>query len=302
MHPFDAMRCPSAFIEKQLTLDSFQGWEQLFERPSLSLPSWSVSNFTRENYFTSATSLIEALRRGDAYKAVLSRIISVQALSAQSAPEWFIRLLDTYPTAFVFLVYIPECTAWMGASPELLLHYDDKGISTYSLAATKLCDDTTSWSNKELEEQRIVTDYIERVITHSMGKKPILSELYEQVAGKVKHLCTHISLSASLHRESLDILLQNLHPTPAVGGFPRDKALSLISQIEPHSRRYYAGYVGLSSGNNSCDLYVNLRSMELLSDRVDLYVGGGLTARSVAADEWKETCIKASTMLDVITT
>jgi isochorismate synthase len=40
--------------------------------------------------------------------------------------------------------------------------------------------------------------------------------------------------------------------------------------------------------------------MQVLADKLVLYVGAGITSESVAEDEWDETEIKADTLLSVI--
>ena len=85
-----------------------------------------------------------------------------------------------------------------------------------------------------------------------------------------------------------------------MGGFPIREALKIICETENRERRYYAGYLGPVYGNGQFDLFVNLRSMELFRDRVELHVGGGLTALSDADSEWNETEIKSRTLLNLI--
>ena len=70
---------------------------------------------------------------------------------------------QTYPDAFVFLVSIPGETLWMGATPETFLRCSASCIQTMSLAGTKRKDDFSEWGEKDREEQRIVTEYIESV-------------------------------------------------------------------------------------------------------------------------------------------
>ena len=77
-------------------------------------------------------------------------------------------------------------------------------------------------------------------------------------------------------------------------------AIKLIADVEPHKRSYYAGFLGPLAGETDIRLFVNLRCMKILKDRALLYVGGGITAGSVAADEWDETNAKALTLLNVI--
>lgn len=44
-------------------------------------------------------------------------------------------------------------------------------------------------------------------------------------------------------------LVKQLHPTPALGGEPRDKALQFIVEKEPFDRGWYAGPIGWLDAN-----------------------------------------------------
>jgi isochorismate synthase len=81
---------------------------------------------------------------------------------------------------------------------------------------------------------------------------------------------------------------------------PRKESLKLIRMLEKHNREYYAGFLGPVGINNQLTLFVNLRCMKVLADRLALFVGGGITADSVPEEEWMETEIKAETLLTVI--
>ena len=90
-----------------------------------------------------------------------------------------------------------------------------------------------------------------------------------------------------------------MHPTPAVCGIPLEITKNYIQKNEVHERELYTGYIG-EVNLDSASLYVNLRCMKITSDQFYVYVGGGLTAKSNAKQEWEETEIKAQTMLSLI--
>ena len=108
-----------------------------------------------------------------------------------------------------------------------------------------------------------------------------------------------ISLKVGSANGRLAEILSALHPTPAVGGYPKELAMEWIRRVEPHERRYYGGYLGPMFGEH-VRLFVNLRCMEVDDSRLRLYVGGGLTDKSDPESEWKETEAKAQTLLSII--
>lgn len=253
---------------------------------------------SREEYWKQATGMIGALRRKEARKAVLARGVVVETEAYRQAPQWFESLALRYPDAFVFLVSVPGKMTWMGATPEILLKQERQEVMTMSLAGTRKAGCREEWGGKEVEEQRIVTEYIAGLLQKE-GAWGVEGPFTKR-AGGVEHLCTFFKKSGHLSLADVEQLRKRLHPTPAVGGFPLHKALEIIRREEGMHRRYYAGYVGPWFRNGCFQWYVNLRSMELFHDAVRLYVGGGITALSDAEKEWEETVMKSRTLMDVI--
>lgn len=94
-------------------------------------------------------------------------------------------------------------------------------------------------------------------------------------------------------------LLKDLHPTPAVGGMPKDLAKNFILDNEGYDRSFYAGFAGYENENES-EFFVNLRCAKIYSNKINLYVGGGIMPDSIPENEWKETELKSRTIGDLI--
>ena len=126
-------------------------------------------------------------------------------------------------------------------------------VRTMALAGTRRSDDDASWDEKNLYEQSIVADFIAETLKKE-GLDVTIDDLSEAFLN-IKHLCTEISA-----RGDIDVvdLMQELSPTPAVAGYPRDEALEEISRYETHRRNCYGGYVGVGIDGNYHS-YVNLR-------------------------------------------
>lgn len=261
---------------------------------------------SKEEYLVSCTHFIEAIGRGDLHKAILSRVVKTDQCGKERAGILFSNLERAYHSAFVFLVNIPGRICWIGASPETLLHLEGACLSTMSLAGTQkwvpgFTESLVNWSRKDKEEQAFVTEYIHRVLREQCVEGIEMGELRVARAGNVGHLQTLFKGTLPSASGSLDSLLSNLSPTPAVCGTPREDAMRLIRQTERHTRSYYGGYLGPVHGTSGLDLFVNLRSAKLMSGSAFLFVGGGITADSVPEKEWEETCLKSGTILNVLT-
>lgn len=252
----------------------------------------------REEYLDRADTMITALKRKAVSKVVLSRDIIVECDALRMAPEWFGRLADAYPEAFVFLVSVPEVMTWMGATPEIFLKQENGRAETMALAGTRRAGEKGPWGSKEKEEQQMVSVYMEHLL-NGRGEWE-KQEPFSKRAGKIEHLCTLFSHTGYLSSDETDRIRMELHPTPAVGGFPLRKAVELIEATEKYGRRYYAGYLGPVGPEPVFRWFVNLRCMELFPQSACLYVGGGLTALSEPEKEWEETEMKSRTLLDMM--
>ena len=164
-----------------------------------------------------------------------------------------------------------------------------------SLAGTKK-DLETNWSDKEYNEQKIVTNSIVSEL-FQLGIDPVIGDLETVKAGVVYHLRNLITFKAHL---SLYQIADVLHPTPAISGSPKAQALSTIKISENHKREYYCGFGGPVNLNNETHLFVNLRCAEISSNQVALFVGGGLTKDSELEKEWEECDRKAESLLRFI--
>lgn len=74
--------------------------------------------------------MVAALKQGQVRKMVLSRTITLQERAYEKAAVWYTALADRYPEAFVFLVFVPGKTCWLGATPEIFLRQSAAGTET----------------------------------------------------------------------------------------------------------------------------------------------------------------------------
>lgn len=262
---------------------------------------------------------IEAIKAGKLQKVVLARQHSVEF------PEhdpWLIfqRLLEKYPSAFVYAWFHPKSGLWMGATPENLLHIESNYLKTVSLAGTRknMGDDEVIWLEKEKKEQSLVTDFILEKLRPKLESVNI-SEPRTSEAGNLWHLKTCIS--GKLKENGTKEIIESLHPTPAVCGLPRNDARNFILKNENFDRQFYSGFLGelnldtkkeRSPKNRNqenkayfsvkpvTDLYVNLRCMKFYQNAAQIFAGGGITEESDPESEWEETLSKIETMAHVL--
>lgn len=269
------------------------------------LPDRPLTNFSfnesmsKNDYLDRANFLLKKLKDSSLRKVVLSRIIEQPLPPKFDLAQFYYSLTRHYPHAFVYLYSLSGIGTWTGATPETLLSIKNDHAETMALAGTKPAD-RTKWTEKEIKEQQIVTDYIEELLFNHGITEYGKTKLTTQKAGNVVHLKTGFNISLEQIKSKIGKVLLDLHPTPAVCGLPRDKAYKLIKQIEPHDRRFYSGFLGPWNIEDQSQLFVNLRCAEIGNSSMNVYVGGGLTADSDPEAEWEETIQKSQTLMHVI--
>jgi len=264
-----------------------------------SIPSKNVyipSELNKKEYIELLNHTIGEIQDNKYQKIVLSRTKTKKNISEIEIAKAFINLTGLYKHAFVSLVGLPSGEVWMGASPETLLTIDKYKAQTMALAGTKKIvtnDKMVQWTKKEYDEQQIVQDFIEKRISNSGQKNFKKSQTYNKYIGNLAHLCTDFNFQFNGNYRQL---IQELHPTPAVCGLPKEKAFQFILDNEKRDREFYAGFLGTINMNEKTQLFVNLRNLKYVQNTAYLYIGGGITAQSDAEKEWQETENKAEIM------
>lgn len=250
---------------------------------------------SREEYLDTGKYFLNYLQKNNLHKAIFSRIKKVNFDIEIS--DFFNRLCEKYPEAFVYLISSPLFGTWIGASPEVLIVSNGQIAKTMALAGTIASNENNSWGEKEKTEQNLVNDFILDQLNQLKVLNLKVEKQKEVQAGPVKHLKS--TFEFELTNNSPIKIAETLHPTPAVSGFPQKEALELIEKSEKHARKLYAGMIGWID-NKSTHIYVNLRCAEIINDNAFLYLGGGYTKDSNIEDEWNETENKAKTLLNVM--
>ena len=261
---------------------------------------------SKQNHIELVERTIKEINENDLKKVVVSRKESVE-ITNFNLIEVYQNLLHNYSNAFVYIWFHPKVGLWLGATPETLLEFNEVTFKTMSLAGTQVVDNNIKkvvWKSKELEEQQLVTDFIENQLKGiSLNLKFDKKETIK--AGSLLHLRTKVTGELK-ENSTLKTLIRALHPTPAVCGLPREQAKSFILQNENYNRTFYTGFLGeLNFGiNNSktetSSLFVNLRCMNIYKNKASVFVGGGITKDSNAKKEWEETVSKSAIMKRVL--
>ncbi len=254
-------------------------------------PSLTIEN--EQEYEDKLNLVIQFIKEHQLPKLVISRRkLAEFGVKEINLAGTFLNMSAAYPNAFVYIFHHQE-DCWAGAFSEVLGKYTKatEEFSTMALAATLPLAD--SWTKKEIEEQQPVADFIKTVL-EPYDPDVQQSETTDHISGNIKHLRT--DFKATLKPGQLDQVISGLHPTPAVCGIPKDFCQRAIESFESHDRKWYSGYIRVET-EDEVQCFVNLRCAALFDHAALMYAGGGITADSHPAAEWRETELKAEAVL-----
>jgi isochorismate synthase len=263
----------------------------------------------RTAWESSVATAVAMIRQGALDKVVLAREERLLAEKPFSPIATLARLRMFDPTATLFAMQSGD--SWfIGASPERLVRLHENRVDVTCLAGSismghsgeerRDLADLLLGSKKDREEHEIV-------VRSTMNA---LAEVCEDVtrlpgtpriatARSVQHLETPVSARMPEAGSVLD-LVERLHPTPAVGGYPTHRALSIMGELEAIDRGWYAGPFGWTALDGSGEFAVAIRSALLSGRMASLFAGSGIVAESVPSAEYEETCLKLRPMLSAL--
>jgi salicylate biosynthesis isochorismate synthase len=241
-------------------------------------------------------------------KVVLARAVDVSRSEPHSPAAVYGALRSRFPSCYVFCVG-RGASAFLAASPELLVQRDGPSVRTVALAGSaprggdaradaQLGRELLA-SSKNRQEQDLVRQWIIRALkAHSLWVSARAEPVLARVAN-AQHLATPVSAQLAEPIGALR-LAGLLHPTPAVGGEPLDVAEGLIGSLEDLDRGWYAGGVGWIDGNEDGEFVVSLRSALLAGTVARCFAGAGVVGDSRAAAEFDETEFKLDALLQAL--
>ncbi|HEX6982748.1 MAG TPA: isochorismate synthase [Balneolaceae bacterium] len=241
-------------------------------------------------------------------KIVLARHIS--RTDVETSPIQIIsRLRRQYSDCHNFLIHHPDNSTFLGSTPERLASFRHNLLQTEALAGSiqrgetsaedaMFEQDLTVSSKEQHEHNFVVKDIQQRLkpfVDHfDMNHQPGVRKL-----ANVQHLYTPIRANLNKNADILSVIEQ-LHPTPAVGGFPRKDAVPYIKELENFERGWYASPIGWLNTKGRGEFGVAIRSGLLTKSTAHFYAGCGIVADSDPHAEWKETHLKFQPMLSAL--
>lgn len=249
-----------------------------------------------------------SIRAGELDKVVLARPIRLFAERPFCIRDILNRLLQEQTNTYVFAIeYEGDC--FVGATPERLVRSKGREFHTLSLAGSiargrtpsedKELGQTLFHDEKNILEHALAVQMIKEAMdelchTVNMPDEPILYKLKD-----IQHLLTPITGQA---KEGVSLLtaVASLHPTPALGGMPKEAAIEAIRKLENMDRGWYAAPIGWIDRKLDGEFAAAIRSALIQGKEASLFAGCGIVGDSDPLSEYQETALKFRPMLSAL--
>ncbi|WP_110927340.1 isochorismate synthase [Bacillus massiliglaciei] len=261
-----------------------------------------------EEWKRTVAEAVKEMKETDLDKIVLARELRVIFKDTIMAEKVLERLMAEQPTSYIFsLESGKDC--FIGATPEQLIKKTGHSVSSACLAGSiargktpeedeRLGSELFSDEKNRMEHQYVVsmiTGALKSLCTEvSVPEEPQLMKIRH-----IQHLYTPVQ-GKSDEQASIFSFIKKLHPTPAMGGLPKEKAIDRIRAIEGLERGFYAGPLGWVDSYGNGEFAVGIRSALLQGNEASLFAGCGVLEDSVPESEYEETAIKFNPMLSAL--
>lgn len=266
-----------------------------------------ISPPTGEDYKNGVSHLLDLFDTTELSKVVLSRSVKITTDENINQCSLLRNLLSINTSGYTFCSQISERSKLMGASPELLLSKKGSHVLSNPLAGSRAksscgVENQNAYSSlldtqKDLNEHNLVVEEVEKVLSN------YCHNLYTPMVPSVIETETMLHLSTVLQGQADDPninalkIAAELHPTPAVCGFPRQPAYAAIKEIENFDRGYFTGMVGWCDARGNGEWVVTIRCAEVSLRSMSIYAGAGIVHESSPQSELDETGAKMKTIL-----
>lgn len=265
----------------------------------LDLPTWRHQ----------VNTALDRINRGVLEKVVLSRTCDLHFETDIDPLTVLDRLAVRYPETYRFMVAPAAGSAFVGATPEVLIEVEGSHLRTAAVAGSIGRGRTPQedaelaaqlFTNpKERHEHALVSENLRDLLEPLTRELRVPEEPHILTLGNIQHLHTPFVGTLTHQTDVLDVV-RKLHPTPALGGCPQQVAMDTIQEIETISRGWYASPVGWFDRHGGGLFAVAIRSAVINGATARLYAGCGIVGQSDPDREWQETAIKFKPMLDAL--
>ena len=258
-----------------------------------------------EKWKDSVNEVVKDLKAGPLKKVVIARELRLLFDNAVAAEKVLEQLFNQQHDSFIF-AFESNGDCFIGASPERLVKKQGRDVFSTCLAGSIPRGKTEEEDNllgeqllndqKNLIEHGFVVEMIKEALEESCNELILPSKPQLMKIRDIQHLYTPV-IGKCNQDTSLLLLVERLHPTPALGGLPKKEAVEKIRQVEELDRGFYAAPLGWVDYNQNGEFAVSIRSGLIQGKEASLFAGCGVVADSNSESEYLETGLKFRPML-----
>ena len=267
-----------------------------------------ASNFSEHSYRAAFERIQQYLQAGDCYQVNLAQRFSAPA--AGDAWPAYLALRATSPAPYSAFLDWPQAQI-LCASPERFLAVNGLQVETKPIKGTRprladLAEDARmvrdlGSSPKDRAENLMIVDLLRNDLSKCCDTGSVCTpKLFEvESYAQVHHLVSTVEGRLRPQQDALD-LLRACFPGGSITGAPKQRAMQIIEELEPHRRGIYCGSIGYLGFDGRLDCNIAIRTMVHAGGELSCWAGGGIVADSRWDAEYQETFDKARAMLEVM--
>ena len=267
-----------------------------------------TSNRTQQAFENMVQRGIEYIKAGDIFQVVPSQRLSRHVNAAPFTVYRALRAIN--PSPYMFYLDLEDFQI-VGASPELLVRYEDNEVTIRPIAGTRprgkdrQQDEELARELRQDPKERAEHVMLMDLARNDVGRVSIpgtvkVSDFMDiERYSHVMHLVSNVTGRLRPELTAFDALRAGF-PAGTVSGAPKIRAMEIINELEGEQRGVYAGAVGYFSHNGNQETAIALRTMVIKDGQAYVQAGGGVVADSEPTNEYYESLNKARALLKAL--
>lgn len=305
--------CNQESNAKEIVNDYYLMKHELFQTQQFSLDTLSHNKYIEneiepEKWMETVRTAANEIQHGELEKVVLARETRLTFTSKIHLTRVIGNLRHNQANSYIFAFEMGD-DCFVGATPERLVKKENHQILSTCLAGSigrgSTMDEDTALGEALLNDKKNLIEH--GVVVHMI--KEAMQEVCETISvpdgptlyktRHIQHLYTPV-IGHARENTSLLSVVEKLHPTPALGGFPQEKALKKIREIELLDRGWYGAPIGWLDFKGDGEFAVGIRSGLIQNQEISLFAGCGIVEDSDPVSEYYETKMKFKPMLSAL--
>ena len=261
----------------------------------------------KSKYLNNINRCLQYIKEGQSYEICLTNKIFLQK-KYLNPWSYYKTLRHINPSSYGSYLRFDDLTI-ASSSIELFLTVDSlKQVVTKPIKGTlprgKNRQEDSHLKNRLKKEIKFISEnlMIVDLLRHDLGKVCKLGsvtvprlmdvETYPTVHQLVSTVCGQLKKD----KDSIDCL-KACFPPGSMTGAPKIRTLDLLDLLEVGPRGVYSGVIGYLSADKSAQFSVTIRTAVIDQEKIEIGVGGAITALSCPQEEFEEMLLKAKSLL-----